>query len=122
MEPKNVFHHLKPLYKEELICHMQLAIPPGLKTAAQLGSEEAPRAARTSLKSNLSMSALLWSSAYFSLRRLPDTVRSLMAANHLLPLQQEAIELLRSAPNSILLEEEVRHFFVSKLLDSEQAS
>lgn len=129
LDPKNVFHHLKPLYREDLICHMQLAIPPGHKafdrrsgTVSKIfGQEGTVPAARGGGRANLTMSALLWSSRFFSPLRLPAAVRGLMTLHHLLPLQQQAIELLLSAPNNILLEQEVRHFCTSKLLTSEQA-
>ena len=133
LDPKSVFHHLKPLYRDELICHMQLAIPPGHKTLERgsslasssqlLGQDEGlSSSARGGSRSNLTMSALLWSNSFFSPLRLPAPVRSLMALHHLLPLQHQATELLRSAPNNILLEEEVRHFCTAKLLNSDQAS
>ncbi|KAL8433062.1 hypothetical protein Efla_006261 [Eimeria flavescens] len=137
LEPKSVFHHLKPLYREELILHMQLAIPPGHKGPSQQQSAtEALRAGAPSAspglllpraerkagaaaaaaaggrgggggpRANLTMSALLWSSKFFSAHRLPAAVRGLATLHHLLPLQQQALELLQGAPNGILLENE----------------
>ncbi|KAL8433912.1 hypothetical protein ACSSS7_003517 [Eimeria intestinalis] len=132
LEPKSVFHHLKPLYRDELICHMQLSIPPGHKTLMRLSPSDAPtpktkkgtvdsrlgeggpaplrsRGGGKPPRANLTMSALLWSSRFFSPLRLPADVRGLMTLHHLLPLQQQAVELLRSAPNCILLEDEARY-------------
>ncbi|CDI85410.1 hypothetical protein, conserved [Eimeria praecox] len=107
LEPKTVFHHLKPLYRDELICHMQLAIPPTHKLGrgggpsrgkggppdAQ-GPEEALRGpggpgapgtpgaspSRGAARTNLTVSALLWSSAFFSPLRLPTHLRGLVAS------------------------------------------
>lgn len=76
---------------------------------------------RGSVRTNLTVSALLWSSAFFSPLRLPAQLRGLVALQHLLPLQQQALRLLHNAPNNILLEEEVRQFCISKLLTSEEA-
>ncbi|KAL8448312.1 hypothetical protein Emed_003842 [Eimeria media] len=143
LEPKSVFHHLKPLYRDDLICHMQLSIPPGHKSLMRLSPSDVSAANKkgrveSSLteggpsprsrggggapRANLTMSALLWSSKFFCPLRLPAAVRGLMTLHHLLPLQQQAVELLRSAPNCILLEDEVRHFCTSRLLNSDQAS
>lgn len=126
-----MFHHLKPLYRDGLICHMQLAIPPGHRSITVEGKDpsieswleesvlDEQQLTRTA-KGNLTMSALLWSSVYFSPLTLSAHVRSLIALNHLLPLQQQVIELIRRASNQILLEKEVQHFCFSSLLQSEQ--
>ncbi|OEH73726.1 hypothetical protein cyc_00686 [Cyclospora cayetanensis] len=127
LDPKTVFHHLKPLYRDDLIYHMQLSIPPahkatesevqrcgrrGLSTLGntqlqRIGQDESLVVGRgTPQKTNLTMSALLWSTSFFSPLRLPIHIRGLMTLIHLLPLQQCATQLLRSAPNNILLEDE----------------
>lgn len=107
---------------------MQLAIPASHKASdpsflpSSFAFRGAPGASnpRQGGRTNLTMSALLWSSHSFAPHRLPAHIRCLIALRHLLPLQQLARELLQKAPNQILLEEEVKHLCTMKLFSSDQ--
>lgn len=107
MQPKMVFHHLKALYKEGLIMHIQLPLPASLRPSHQRGS-------------NLTMSALLWHWRFFDLRCMPPEIQGMVSLHHLQPLQQQVLEMLREAPSQAILESEIHEFCLNAFTSSER--
>ncbi|KEP67717.1 UNVERIFIED_CONTAM: hypothetical protein HHA_228070 [Hammondia hammondi] len=109
MPPKTVFHHLKPLYRQALVTHMQLPLPASARPSA---CARGP--------SNLTMSALLWHSRFFDFPRLPSQVQATLSLHHLLPLEHQVMEMLQRAPMHVMLESEVHAFCLEAFTTSER--
>ncbi|PHJ25798.1 b-block-binding subunit of tfiiic protein [Cystoisospora suis] len=109
IQPKMVFHHLKALYKEGLIMHIQLPLPASLRPSHQRGS-------------NLTMSALLWHWRFFDLSCMPPEIQGMVSLHHLQPLQQQVLEMLREAPSQAILESEIHEFCLSAFTSSERSA
>ncbi|KFG52127.1 hypothetical protein TGFOU_404300 [Toxoplasma gondii FOU] len=109
MPPKTVFHHLKPLYRQALVTHMQLPLPASARPSA---CARGP--------ANLTMSALLWHYRFFDFPRLPSQVQATVSLHHLLPLEHQVVEMLQRAPTHVMLESEVHAFCLEAFTTSER--
>nr|CEL68800.1 TPA: hypothetical protein BN1204_045340 [Neospora caninum Liverpool] len=109
LPPKTVFHHLKPLYRQGLVTHMQLPLPASSRpSAASRGS------------SNLTMSALLWHFRFFDFPRLPSQIQATVSLHHLVPLEHQVVEMLQGAPMHVMLESEIHAFCLEAFTTSER--
>ncbi|PFH34999.1 hypothetical protein BESB_058860 [Besnoitia besnoiti] len=110
LPPKTVFHHLKPLYRQGLVTHMQLPLPASAR----------PSSFSAKGTSNLTMSALLWHYRFFDFSRMPRQIQATVSLHHLKPLEHQVVEMLKEAPMHAMLESEIHAFCLNAFTTSER--